>query len=402
MGKSMKVILPIGIILLGILGKMALTSMKKPPEKKEDAVKALLVDVQSVVKQNLNHQVQSQGTVKPKHNSLLVSEVNGRIIELSEVFIAGGFFARDEVLIRIDPADYETAVKSSEANLAKAQAALQEEKARAKVAETEWKSFTSGNAPELYLRKPQLARELANVRSAEADLERAQRDLQRTVIRAPFAGMVKEKSAEFGQFVSRGANLGSLYGTEIAEVRLPLTDNDLAYIQLPYGNNNNTGVKVTLTARVAGVEQQWPATIVRSEGVVDEKSRVIYAVAQLSDPYGLNSDKKPLSYGRFVQATIQGNYAQDVVVLPRHTLNADNQVLVITDNKVQMRRVDILRMDEDFVYVSGGLNEGDVYATSVIPNPMNGLAVRTSDQVDDSDPVNSEVDEAIVKADHSL
>lgn len=375
---------------------VAMSGMKKPPEKKNNKPKALLVDVATVVKQNLNHLVSSQGTVRPKFNSVLVTEVNGRIIEISNAFVAGGFFSKNDVLIRIDPSDYETSVKSSEAALARAEATLLEERARAKVAETEWNQFMDGNAPELYLRKPQLARELANVRSAEADLERAQRDLERTTIRAPFDGMVREKSAEIGQFVSRGANLGTVFGTSIAEIRLPLTDNDLAYIALPQSNKQTEPVKVTLSARIAGVNQSWQAAIVRSEGVVDEKSRVVYAVAQLNDPYALKSDHKVLSYGRFVQATIEGTYASDIVVLPRHTVTSDDEVLVVADNKVDVRKVEVLRTDEESVYVVNGLNAGEMYATSIIPNPMNGLAVRTGDEVVEDD--KSPAQEAIVKA----
>jgi RND family efflux transporter MFP subunit len=398
MGKVLKVVSPFLIILLALGGLGLMVSMKKPPEKKPQVTKALLVDVMPVMKQDLNHLVQSQGTVNPKFNTVLISEVNGRVIELSNAFVAGGFFSKGDLLVRIDPADYETAVKSSQANVARAEATLQEEKARAKVAEKEWQTFMQGDAPQLYLRKPQLARELANVRSAQADLERAMRDLERTSIRAPFDGMVKQKATDFGQFVTRGTNLGTVYGTSIAEVRLPLTDNDLAYVDLPSALGQETPLKVTLSAFIAGAFEYWEATIVRSEGVLDEKSRVTYVVAQVADPYGLKSDVKALSFGRFVQAKIEGHHATDIVILPRHQVTADGEVLVVEDGKIFLRKVSIVRMDEENVYIENGLNVGEQYVTSVIPNPINGLAVRVSqeDETQTDETLSSE--SAIVKA----
>lgn len=383
--RAKKIILPI-LILVGFIGLSILLVMAlfKPPQMKDEPVKPLLVATDVVSKQDIHFEVISQGTVKPKMNSMLVTEVNGRIIELADNFVAGGFFKKGDVILKVDPSDYQTAVKSAQANLARAEATLQEEKARAKVAENEWNSFMEGEAPELYLRKPQLARELANVRSAQASLETAERDLRRTVVRAPFDAMIKQKNAELGQFVNRGANVGSIYGTEIAEVRLPLSDVDSAYIDMPRPTSNNAPVDVTLVAVMAGQVQKWQGKIVRTEGVVDDKSRVTYAVVELKDPYGLNAagDVEPLVFGRFVRAQIKGRFAPDIAIIPRHVLTREDEILIVKNGQVEIRQLNIARMDEDKVYVRDGLSVGEQFVTSSIPNPMNGMKIRTKADVE--------------------
>ncbi len=383
--KIIKILVPVGVIGLALAMAVGLTSMRKPPEKKDEQRPAVLVNATPIVAEDLVYKIQSQGTVKAKLETNLSSEVNGRIVEVSSSFVEGGFFNAGDLLIRVEPADYLTNVKAAEASLANALAALEEEKARGRVAEEEWRSFTDGKAPELGLRRPQLAGALASVRSAEAELERAKRDLSRTEIRAPFAGMVKSRNVNLGQFISRGTNVGMIYGTDIAEVRLPITDNDLAFMQLPDFASDDVQPEVVLTAVVGGQIAQWPAKLVRTEGVLDERSRVIYAVAQIQDPYQRsNAGKLPLRFGRFVQAQILGNATDNVVVVPRHLLLAQQQVLVVDkDSQLQFRPVTLERTDDSFAYITGGFVEGDRLATSAIANPLAGTLVRVaSDKVE--------------------
>lgn len=383
--KVIKILVPVAVIAVAVVAAIGLTSMRKPPEKKEEQRQAILINAEPVATQDLVYKLQSQGTVKPKYETSLSSEVNGRIIELADSFIEGGFFNAGDVLVRVEPADYQTNVKAAEASLANAQAALEEEKARGRVAEEEWRSFTDGKAPELGLRRPQLASALANVRSAEAELERARRDLSRTEIRAPYAGLVKSRAVDLGQFISRGTSVGVIYGTDVAEVRLPITDNDSAFIQLPDFTADEMKPEVMLTAVVAGEIVQWPAKLVRSEGVLDERSRVIYGVAQVNDPYQRNNPSKtPLRFGRFVQAEIMGDATSQVVVVPRHLLLAKQQILVVdSESQLQFRTVEVERADDRFAYIRSGFADGDRLATSAIANPLAGTLVRvSSDQVE--------------------
>ncbi|MEH8019248.1 efflux RND transporter periplasmic adaptor subunit [Rheinheimera muenzenbergensis] len=376
--KIKKILIPVAVVAVAIVAAGSLSSLRKPPEKKEEQRQTILVTAQPIEQQDIVYRIQSQGTVKPRLETSLVSEVNGRIVDVADSFIEGGFFNAGDLLVRVEQADYLTNVKAAEASLANAQAALEEEKARGRVAEEEWRSFTDGTAPELGLRRPQLAGALANVRSAEAELERAKRDLARTEIRAPYAGMVRSRAVNLGQFISRGTSVGVVYGTDIAEVRLPITDNDAGFIQLPQSIDDPVKPEVMLTAVVSGVMSQWPARIVRTEGVLDERSRVIYAVAQIEDPYRRNtSGATPLRFGRFVQAQIMGNATSDVVVIPRYLLLAQQQVLVVdTEEQLQFRDVVIERSDEQFAYIRSGFLDSDRLATSAIANPLAGTQVR--------------------------
>lgn len=383
--KIIKIIVPVAVIVLAVVAAIGLASMRKPPEKKEEQRPGILVNAQQIASQDLIYRIQSQGTVRPKLETNLSSEVNGRIVEVAENFVEGGFFNQGDLLVRVEQADYLTNVKAAEASLANAQSALEEEKARGRVAEEEWRSFTAGKAPELGLRRPQLAGALATVRSAEAELERANRDLARTEIRAPYSGMVKSRDANLGQFISRGTSVGMIYGTDIAEIRLPLTDNDLAFLQIPDFTQNSNEPEVVLTAAVAGQIMQWPARLVRTEGVLDERSRVIYAVAEVTDPYQRVSRKhSPLRFGRFVQAQILGDATEQVVVIPRHLLLAQQQVLVVDkDSQLQFRPVIVERSDEHSAYIRSGFIDGDRLATSAIANPLAGTAVRVASDVEE-------------------
>lgn len=385
--KVTRIAVPLLIVVIAIAAAIGLSKARKPPEKVSEAKAALLVEVQPVSRQDVVYHIESQGAVTPKTETSLVSEVNGRIVRVADDFVEGGFFKAGDVLVQVEPADYQTSVKAAEAALANAQAALEEEKARVRVAEEDWRSFQAGTAPQLGLRRPQLASALAKVRSAEADLDRANRDLARTEIRAPYAGMVKSRTVDLGQFVSRGTSIGVIYGTDIAEVRLPLTDNDLAYLDLPKPNQTGTKPAVMLEAVVAGRTLHWSAELARTEGVLDERSRVIYAVAEIKDPYQLagatDNAKEPLRFGRFVQAKIVGRTANQVVVVPRHLLRPSNQLLVVDESsKLQFRQMKIDRSDEKQAFIQDGFVAGDQILFSPVTNPMPGLVVRISGAAD--------------------
>jgi len=361
------------ILAIAVAATVGLSMARKAPEKKTEPRLPPLVSLQPFNFTDIVYQVSSQGPIQAKTETTLVSEVNGKITAIAEAFVAGGFFQAGDVLVRIEPADYQTAVKAAEAALATAKAALEEERARAKVAERDWLNFTSGKAPALGLRKPQLASALAKVNSAEADLERARRDLSRTEIRAPYSGMVKSRAANLGQFVSRGSQLGVLLDTAVAEVRLPLTLADLA--DLGVADQSRLALAVTLSDDSGN---QWAATLVRTEGVLDSQSRVIHAVAELTDPYRREQAGTPLRFGQFVQAKIAGRTAQAVMQLPRHLLKPGELVLVADkDLKLQLRQVRLDRADQAYAYIAGGSEAGDQLVISPLANPIPGMQVRT-------------------------
>lgn len=371
------------IFVAALILAVLLASSRKAPEKKIETKLAPLVELQVPEFKPLQYQLLSQGTVQAKTETSLVSEVSGKIVEIADVFVAGGFFNKGDLLIKVEQADYKTAVKTAEAALANAKAALEEEKARAKVAETDWLNYTAGKAPALGLRKPQLASALAKVQSAEADVERTIRDLNRTEIRAPYDGMVRSRAANLGQFVSRGNPLGVLLDTTVAEVRLALSQQDLADLGLSTPDAN-TRLAIAVTLSADGL--QWPAQVVRTEGVIDEKSRVIYVVAEINDPYLRATPSQAssvLRFGQFVNASIAGRSVNHVLQLPRHLLKPGNIVLVADNNQqLQLRSVTLDRADQQFAYISGGLTAGDQLVVSPMANPLAGLKIRTTKAAD--------------------
>lgn len=376
-GSLLKAGIPLGIVLISIGAAAVMVMSKKPPEKVEVEEKAFLVSAEPVALEDLNFVVKSQGTVMPRVETVLSAQVSGKVVSVSDAFIAGGKFKKGDILVQLEQADYMTDLKSAEAELARAQAALEEEEARGKVAAEEWRSVNKSVAPQLGLRKPQLAKEMANVRAAEAQLERAKRNLERSTIRAPYEGLVKAKNVDLGQFVGTGSQLGTIFSTEVAEVRIPLSDNDLAYLELP---SNGGGLNhVSLTAQVAGKRVEWQGKLVRSEGVLDSQRRVIYAVAEVQDPYlrKVGSEGTQLKFGRFVQVEIIGNRGENMAVIPRNLLRLDGTVLVVgQDRKLKIRNVTVQRADAKFAYISSGLESGELIASSAIPNAYDGMLVR--------------------------
>ncbi len=382
MGKFFKFVLPLILIALSILVVVALVAYKNSQraERKPETVKAILVDTITAEVNSLNLIINSQGTVKPRTETVLVAEVSGKIVKISADFVAGGFFREGDVLLQIDPSDYRAGLKRAEAALASRKAKLADETARSEQALKDWRNMgKQGQPSDLGLRKPQMADARANVSAAEADVEKARRDLERTQITVPYDGLVRLKGVDIGQYVTPGTRLGTTFAIDTAEVRLPLTSTDMKYLELPTGtgtvNRDMSFTPVTLSTQSAGVTDQWQAQIIRTEGVVDEISRVVYAVAQVIDPYGVlgQSHQKELKIGTFVNAAIQGLPADNVVTLPRYVLQSNNTVMIINDNnELEILPVTVLRAEPKKVYISSGIKAGARVITTTLDAPVPG------------------------------
>jgi len=370
---------PIAILIVTVAGAILIARSGEEPEREEPVQAALLVDVvQPQIKQG-SFNVRAQGTVSPRVETSLVSEVSGKIISMSEDFVSGGVFAEDEVLARIDPSDYETALLAADAELAAAQATLADEQARSDAAREDFRRLygDSREPTDLLLRLPQVARAKAAVQAQEAAVERARRNLERTRITLPFDGMIRDRSANLGQYVTTGTALGTAFSTDRAEVRLPMSENDLAFLDLPLTEaGSNIDRPVTLIGSVAGQPTRWDARLVRTEGVVDSNTRLTYLVVEISDPYGLeaNAESPALPMGTFVEARIPGRDASGLVLLPAEALHDGNRVyLAGEDDKLEIREVEIVRSTPREVYVSGPVNAEDRVIITAIPAPVPGL-----------------------------
>ena len=222
----------------------------------------------------------------------------------------------------------------------------------------------------------------ATLRSSQAQLARAERDLARTRILAPYEGRVRSERVDIGQFVNRGNAIATIYATDYAEVRLPINDEELAFLDLPLGPVTQStqmipAARVTITARFAGKEHQWPAQVVRTEGELDPQTRMINVVARVESPYAPAAGRAPLAVGLFVDAEIHGRLARDVAVLPRSAVRPDNQVLVVDENnRLHFRQVSLLRLEHDDMLIRIGLEDGEQVCISPMQAVVEGMLVK--------------------------
>lgn len=379
-----KAILP--IVFLVAAGGAAFWMVQARPEVVEApaAEPSLLVRVATLHRERIDFTVASQGEVSPRTRTTLVSEVSGQIVEVAPAFVSGGFFQRGDVLVRIDPRIYEANLKRAEAEVARARTQVAIEGARASYAAADWERLRAlqaaqGEASDLTLRKPQLLEAKAELAARGADLRRAEEDLRRTVIRAPYDGMVREKLADVGQFVNVGVQLASAFAVDRAEVRLPLTQQDLRFVDTSVLADGGT-LAVTLYADVGDAGQSWDAAIVRSEGVFDATSRVLHVVAQVEDPYNLaGGGDAPLRIGTFVTAEIRGEAGGNFFVVPRHALARGDTLWIVDDAmRIHPRTVAPVRTDEGFAYIAEGLADGERYVAVPLDQPLPGMRVRAT------------------------
>ena len=366
----MRILIILAILLSAIVGTVAMFSLREEPPRTERVELDPLVEVLVLEPVTANFEIRSQGTVLPRTETILSAEVAGTVSSISPKFIPGGVFQKGEVLMRIDPTNYSVAVDQAEALVKQRQIEF---------------DGTSKLRSQGYRAESEYASAAAALASARAELVRARRNLERTFIRLPYAGMVRAKEADLGQFVNPGTRLGVTFATDFAEVRLPLTDLDLAFVDLPdaadiAASGDAEGPDLVLSAVRKGRPQSWPARIIRTEGVVDERSRVTYAVARVKDPYRLLSEGEILPIGTFVSALIQGQQADDMIRVPRAAVRgADQLVFVDDEGQLQIRSVNIVRSDADHVYLSGE-SGGQRVVLTALETPVNGMQVRTSGQ----------------------
>lgn len=368
MTRKKQIAIPIIILAVGVGAYLGFSSMKKPPAEKLKRDTTPIVSIHEISLSSMLLNVQSHGVVKPKYETELVAQVSGELVELSEHFVRGAFIKKGDVLAKIDPSDYQAALIDAEATLASAKASLHQEVAQGKVAEKEWNRITESSPTELSLRKPQLAKELANVKAAEAKVLLAKRNLERTEIKAPYDALIENRLLGLGAYISKGNPLGKVLSTESAEVRLPVAEN-----QLPFLNEQGLHANVILKGSFAGEETDWQAQIVRLEGVVDSKSRMNYLVAEIQDPYALTSANKAIRFGSYVNAEISGKNIDNAASIPRYLLSDHGVPLLDSDNKLRFVKVDIIRHDGKNVIVSNGLVAGDKLITSALDYPLNGM-----------------------------
>lgn len=384
--RLLKLVLPLVILVAAAVGAAMIVSARPEVEVVEPVVDPPLVRVVAVTPAPVTQDVTSRGTVMPRTEATLVAEVAGRIDWVSPSFASGGFFAAGDALVRLDARDYELAVTRARAEVARAEVAVAREEAEAEVARREWIALgRSGEPPALVARGPQLAEARAAVAAAEAALAQAELNLERTTLRAPFAGRVRDKQADVGQYVAPAQPLARVYAVDYVEVRLPVADDQLAFLDVPLAYRGAAatadGPIVTLRADFAGRTHDWRGRIVRTEGEIDARTRTLNLVARVDHPYARQGDRPPLAVGMFVEATIRGRTVPDVVELPRVALREGGAVprlLVADGDRLRFREVTVHRRQGESVFISGGLAAGDLVCISPIEAPADGMRVRVA------------------------
>lgn len=388
--KIVQLILTILVLAMGLYaGRYLITTApeakRRPPERPVP-----IVEAERFTPQSYTVKLQSRGTIMPRTQSTLIPQVSGRIVDMGIHFRDGGFIREGEVLLEIERTDYELALTIARADLASARLTQQEERAQAKQAQSDWKKLgMTGKPDDLVLRKPQLAKAQANVASAEARVQQAELDLTRTQIIAPYDGRILQKQVDIGQVVSPTTQLATLYASDIAEVRLPLTDKQLGMLSLPEATpdhdldkiaNAKPDTIVDLIADLGGAEWRWEGRVVRTEGTFDTRSRQLSVIAQVADPFRSRDDAKPpLKIGQFVRAEIQGYTLENVFVLPRQIVSGDGVVLIMDENnRVERRPITILWQTADSVITRDAISADDRLITTPLPYSLNGMQVRTA------------------------
>lgn len=379
---TVTVILMLLILGVAIVATSALVSMKETPTPEPTPVLAPLLNACPVIEEELRMVVTGYGTVEPRVEVQVVPQVSGRVEYVDPNFVNGGFFTAGETLVRIEQTDYELALEQAQSEVARAGTLLEREMSEADVARREWDVLHPGEEPtsDLVLRKPQVREAQSALRAAEAALKRAQLDLERTEISMPFAGRVISSSVDEGQYVTAAQPVGTVYRADVVEITIPLENEELEWFRLPSRpNGNGAGARAQVKARFAGRAQTWQGAVVRSEGRIDPASRLVQVVIEVQDPFAAGQNKPPLMPGMFVQADIYGYEVDAIIRVPRYAVHRDREVWLARDETLHVQPVRIVRMDDQYAYVTEGLEAGELVITSPLEVVTEGMRIRVNE-----------------------
>ncbi len=369
------------LITMGVVGLLLLTASKPEMKKRKPPAPVPMV---RTIKTNSGPQtvyIRGEGTVRPLREISLVPEVGGKVVGMSFALVNGGVFKEGDTLLQIDPVDYELAVTLARAKVKEAESRLELAEEEALAAVEEWRllypdsSGEDSKPPALVAKEPQLAAAQARLEADKADLSKALLHLERTKLKAPFAGRVGEEKVDVGQYVSPGQALGTLYSTEAAEIVVPLEGGDLFWFDVPaFTSTDGRGAPAVIRASIAGRELSWPGKVVRTEGRLDERTRMIHVVVRVDKPY---ARKPPLVFGLFVTVEIEGRKIQSVTVIPRAALHQGNVVWIVDKaSRLRFRKVEVARVHGDEVIISKGLEDGETVVTTPLKVVTDGMTVR--------------------------
>lgn len=377
---------PLVVILLTVLTVGGLVRNAPQPEVGEVEAVRIGVYTESAKRTAASAEVTVYGEVRPRVQIDVISEVAGRIIEVSPSFTEGGSILAGEPLLMIEPRDYIVAVSEAKARLAAREFELAQALADADVAKKQLANETNPSA--LALKLPQIAQARAALEAAEVGLERAESDLQRTEVSLPFDARITQTSVDEGQYLGLGRTIASVFSTDVAEVRLPFTDADIAALGVPIGYEaeEGEGLRVRLSADTAGATRQWLGRLVRLDASLDPRTRTTFGTVEVRNPFADSEGAMPMAPGLFVSAVIEGRSLSDVLAIPAAGLRAGGRVFIMNDDDLlEIRSVRVAHANSDIAYLSNGISEGDRVIVSPIRNPVPGMALSSIQEA--ADPV---------------
>ena len=386
--RLIQLLFTIVLIALGAFGMIKLTESKPQMKKRKTATPvpmARTIVVQTAAKAMVVH---GEGTVTPLDEIDLAPQVSGKVVFLSPSMINGGAFKKGETLLRIEPEDYRLAVVLQESKIKSAQSLLRMAEEETEAAKEEWQQLyvddgaTGKEPPPLVLKQPQLAAAKAKLAADKADLRKALLALERTDIKAPFNGRVEMEDVGLGQYVKVGEKLASLFSTDVAEIVVPLEDGSLFWFHVPgFTPGDGLGAAATIRARLAGRSCTWEGRVVRAEGKMDDRTRMVRVVVRVDKPYAA---KPPMAVGLFVRVEIKGRQIPDLAIIPRSALHQGDTVWVVdSDDRIHYRKVQVARIDGEQVQVQSGLKTGDQVVVSPLKTVTDGMVIRPVPQTED-------------------
>ena len=370
-------IAPILIILIGSFFAFIISVSSPKPQKGIELPKPTPVFYETITKKDISLKILTNGEVKPLNEINLISQVSGQIVKAADEFVDGGIIKAGSPLVWIDDRDYKLALISAESRVAQASKLLEREIAESELAKNDWEELGLGEASPLTLRIPQLKEAEAAEKAALADLEKAKLNLERTVVKLPFQGIIRQKKTGVGQFVGTGSILATAFSTEEVLIALPLTDTELSYLGLPLAYEEErpfSGPKVNFYSLVSNKNSEWEGRIVRTAGSIDPLTRLVYVYAEVINPY---QQSPPLAIGMFVDAVIEGKTIKNGFLVPNSAINNNSNIYVInTNDNLEIREIEVLGTENDYVIIKGEISEGERVVVSPLNNAKDGMALK--------------------------
>jgi RND family efflux transporter MFP subunit len=389
--RRLKWALSIGVILASIGIAIALIATKQEPPRAEKPLEGSLVEVVRIDADRHEVDLNAKGTVVPAMEIILQAEVAGRVTWQSKELVPGGRFSEGEPILKVDNRDYRLAVESVRAQVRSARLEYTLEKRRAEVAKREWNSFGKIDATDeqraLAQREPQLEAALLAVRAAESSLKKAELDLQRATLRAPFNAMVVSESVDLGQLISPQTTVARLVGTDEYHVQVSVPVASLRTIRVRSGDE--PGSAATIVQRVGQGSIERRGEVIRQLPDLDPGGAMARVLVRIENPLG-NDGELPLLLGSFVDVAIKAQPIDEAIRVPRAALHNGREVFVMNEqNLLEIRNVEIAWGEPDAVLITGGLAPNERVVVSRIATPIPNMLLRTAEaepQPDEPEP----------------